>query len=82
MKEKAVGVIGASGQIGGHLSRVLIARGWRVVGFSRSVRENGDVVWRKWDGKEEIDLEGLSAVINLSGEAIDQRWTIKRKALF
>ena len=82
MKEKAVGVIGASGQIGGHLCRVLIARGWRVVGFSRSVREDGDMVWRKWDGKEEIDLEGLSAVINLSGEAIDQRWTNKRKALF
>ncbi len=40
------------------------------------------MVWRKWDGKEEIDLEGLSAVINLSGEAIDQRWTNKRKALF
>jgi NAD dependent epimerase/dehydratase family enzyme len=40
------------------------------------------MVWRKWDGKEEIDLEGLSAVINLSGEAIDQRWTKKRKDLF
>lgn len=40
------------------------------------------MVWRKWAGEEEIDLEGLTSVINLSGEAIDQRWTKKRKALF
>ena len=77
-----MGVIGASGQIGRHLCNALIARGWRVIAFSRSVREDGDVVWRKWAGEEEIDLEGLTSVINLSGEAIDQRWTKKRKALF
>lgn len=82
MKEKTVGVIGASGQIGGYLCRALIARGWRVVGFSRSVREGGDLVWRKWDGEDEINLKGLRAVINLSGEAIDQRWTNQRKAFF
>ena len=82
MKDRTVGVIGASGQIGRHLCNALIARGWRVIAFSRSVREDGDVVWRKWAGEEEIDLEGLTSVINLSGEAIDQRWTKKRKALF
>jgi uncharacterized protein len=82
MKEKSVGVIGASGQIGGHLCNALISRGWRVIGFSRSVREDGDLVWRKWSGEGEIDLEGVAAVINLSGEAIDQRWTKNRKALF
>ena len=82
MKDKSVGVIGASGQIGRHLCAALIARGWKVIPFSRSVREDGGGCWRRWSGEEEIDLEGLTSVINLSGEAIDQRWTKKRKDLF
>ena len=82
MKDKSVGVIGASGQIGRHLCTALIARGWKVIPFSRSVREDGVFCWRKWSGEEEIDLEGLTSVINLSGEAIDQRWKKKRKDLF
>ncbi len=82
MKNKTVGVIGASGWIGAHLCKALLARGWDVTGFSRSQRENGDVTWRQWDGEGVIDLEGLGAVINLAGEAIDQRWTEKRKMAF
>lgn len=82
MKNKNVGVIGASGWIGAHLCKALLARGWDVTGFSRSQRENGDVTWRQWDGEGVIDLEGLGAVINLAGEAIDQRWTEKRKMAF
>lgn len=82
MRKKLVGIIGASGQIGGDLCSALLARGWRIVGFSRSDREDGEVIWRKWTGEGEINLEGLDAVINLAGEAIDQRWTKKRRDLF
>lgn len=82
MREKSVGVIGASGWIGGYLCQALLAKGWNVTGFSRSDREEGELSWRKWTGEGEIDLEGLGAVINLAGEAIDQRWTDKRKIAF
>lgn len=82
MGNKTVGVIGASGWIGRHLCDVLTARGWKVIGFSRSDREDGKIAWRKWNGVDTINLEGLSSVINLAGEAIDQRWTKKRKIAF
>lgn len=82
MKNKSVGVVGASGWIGGHLCRALLEKGWKVTGFSRSDREDDEVAWRRWSGEGEIDLEGLGAVINLAGEAIDQRWTEKRKVDF
>ena len=82
MREKSVGVIGASGWIGGYLCQALLAKGWNVTGFSRSDREDGELSWRKWAGEGEIDLDGLGSVINLAGEAIDQRWTDKRKIAF
>ena len=82
MKKKTVGVIGASGWIGVHLCKALRAKGWTVTGFSRSQQEDEDITWRQWDGEGSIDLQGLCAVINLAGEAIDQRWTAKRKMVF
>lgn len=82
MKEKTVGIIGASGWLGGHLATTLSDRGWAVTGFSRSKRENGKLAWRQWSGEGEVDLSGLSAVINLAGESIDQRWTEDRKKAF
>ena len=56
MREKSVGVIGASGWIGGYLCQALLAKGWNVTGFSRSDREDGELSWRKWTGEGEIDL--------------------------
>ncbi len=82
MKAKCVGVIGASGWLGQPLCRALVGRGWRVIGFSRSAREDGPVRWRIWSGEGPIDLSGLDAVINLAGESIDQRWTKARKLAF
>lgn len=82
MKEKRVGVIGASGWLGGHLCEALLGRGWEVTGFSRSERADGEVKWRVWNGEGAVDLSGLDAVINLAGEAIDQRWTDARKVAF
>ena len=38
--------------------------------------------WRVWDGEGEIDLSGLNAVVNLAGQAIDQRWNEERKMEF
>lgn len=79
---KKVGIIGASGWLGQHLSEALIQEGWVVIGYSRSSRDDGEVLWRQWDGEGEIDLTGLNAVINLAGESIDQRWSEEKKKAF
>lgn len=77
-----VGIIGASGWLGGHLARVLRERAYEPVGFSRRPRSDDEMEWRQWSGEGEINLDGLDAVINLAGEAIDQRWTKERKVAF
>ncbi|MEM1084393.1 MAG: TIGR01777 family oxidoreductase [Verrucomicrobiota bacterium] len=77
-----LGIIGASGFIGGELARQATAAGWTVVGFSRSQRKAGDEVaeWRRsGDG---LDLSGLEVLVNLAGERIDQRWNEANKRLF
>lgn len=79
MKMKKVGIIGASGWLGGHLVSALRERGWQVTGFSRSERADAGIEWRVWDGQGRPDLHELDAVVNLAGEAIDQRWTPARK---
>ena len=80
--KKTVGIIGASGWLGGHLAKALVTRNWEVVGFSRSSRSGDGMEWREWSGEGEIDLAGLNAVVNLAGEPIDQRWTESRKKAF
>jgi uncharacterized protein (TIGR01777 family) len=82
MNSKTVGIIGASGWLGGHLAKKLLKAGWEVVGFSRSERPDNKIRWRQWAGKGPVDLSGVNAVINLAGEAIDQRWTAARKVAF
>jgi len=73
-----IGIIGASGWIGRHLTTALEKKGHTVIGFSRSAREG----WRQWDTCSVPDLSGLDAVINLAGEAVDQRWTDSNKKAF
>lgn len=77
-----MGIVGASGFIGGELVRQAAAAGWDLVGFSRSAREPGDGVgaWRRWT--DEPDLSGLDVVVNLAGEGIDKRWTDENKKHF
>lgn len=79
---KTIGIIGASGWIGGHLAAALRERGDRVIGFSRREMCEANVEWRIWGGANGIDLDGIDAVINLAGEAIDQRWTESKKVDF
>jgi len=79
---RRVGVIGASGWLGRHLVRRLLAQGWSVVGFSRTKRTEQAIEWRQWDGEGDLDLEGIDSLVNLAGERIDQRWTKQRKREF
>ncbi|BCX48704.1 NAD dependent epimerase/dehydratase family protein [Haloferula helveola] len=81
-EKRTVGIVGASGFIGGEVARQASALGWRVVGFSRSPQEPGDGIneWRKWS--EVPDLSGLRVVVNLAGEPVDQRWTESAKRRF
>ena len=79
---KTIGIVGASGWIGGHLAKVLLAKGYEVVGYSRSQREDDEITWRVWSGEGEIDLSGVEAVVNMAGEPVDQRWSEKRKRAF
>ena len=74
---KTIGIIGASGWLGQHLSSELLEKGHRVIGFSRSSREADEIIWRKW--QDAPDFSDLDAVVNLAGEPIDQRWTDSKK---
>lgn len=77
-----MGIVGASGFIGGELVRQASEAGWEVVGFSRSKRDPGGGVaeWREWS--EEPCVSGLDAIVNLAGEGIDKRWTEANKRKF
>lgn len=78
---KRVVIYGASGFIGGGLAGLLAAEGYEVLGVSRKGegRVEGVSTWVKPDA---VDLRGYSAVINLAGAPIDQRWTVERKKEF
>jgi uncharacterized protein len=80
-------VTGASGFLGSALCEALLARGDEVVGLSRDPQRAGGaqpaVTWHGWDPTAERPpagaLAGLDGVVNLIGEAIDQRWTEEAK---
>lgn len=76
-----VAIIGASGFIGSGLVRRFAAEGWRVTGVSRKPRTAGEMV-REWRLLEDLDLSAVDAVVNLSGEPVDRRWTEARKREF
>jgi uncharacterized protein len=73
-----VAITGATGLLGSSLASRLEQHGHRV---RRLVRRRpdaarGDVVWDPGRGRlEPSALEGVDAVVHLSGESIDQRWT-------
>ena len=72
-----VGVIGASGLVGGAVRAALESAGHDWVGFSRKPEGRaGD--WRELsDG-----FAGLEAVVNVAGDSIDKRWTDENKKKF
>lgn len=78
---KRVMVYGASGFVGKGLASMLSSEGWEVIGVSR--KGTGDIAGiSKWTTPAKADLAGCEAVINLSGEPIDQRWTETNKQAF
>jgi uncharacterized protein (TIGR01777 family) len=80
-----VAIAGASGLIGSALRRVLDVRGYRVLRISRAPARAPDGI--QWDPRAgALDgrrLEGVQAVVNLSGESLlGVRWTrAKREAI-
>lgn len=72
-----VGVIGASGLVGGAVLTALVEAGHTWVGFSRSPQgREGD--WRSLDD----GFSGLDAIVNVAGDSIDKRWTDENKKRF
>jgi len=80
-----VAVVGASGLVGGRLSRALLARGDEVVAISRSgavdVEGAREVRWDPAAGPPPAAaFAGVDAVVNLAGAPIaGRRWTARRK---
>jgi uncharacterized protein (TIGR01777 family) len=76
-----VAISGASGLIGSALAPALRAGGHEVVRLVRRDPSSADEI--RWDpATGELDpsrLEGVDAVVNLSGENIGQRWTTSRR---
>ena len=80
-------VTGASGLIGSSVCDALLARGDEVVGLTRDTERarstNPTLTWHAWNPTLERPpadaLEGVDGVINLIGEAINQRWTDEAK---
>jgi uncharacterized protein len=78
---KRVVIYGASGFVGKGLAPLLATEGWEVIGVSRKGTGQAEGV-SIWTTPDEIDLSGCQAVINLSGEPIEQRWTDANKRAF
>lgn len=75
-------VTGGSGMIGSVLCNALIDRGYSVAGLSRNPEaasaSQPSIEWYQWEPTRErpplAAIEGATAVINLAGEPINQRW--------
>jgi uncharacterized protein (TIGR01777 family) len=77
---KRVLVSGASGFIGGHITKALKSRGDEVVTLTRGPAREGSVHWDP--STRELDsasLEGFDAVVHLAGATIAGLWTDKKK---
>jgi hypothetical protein len=81
-------ITGATGFVGSHLVRRLLAGGHAVVALTRNVESAGRLLpvrceCRAWDpsaGPQAADLQGVGAIVHLAGEGIlDRRWTPARK---
>lgn len=81
MYKPIVLMTGASGFIGSHLVKFLLARDYAVIGLTRQKKlreEHPDFHWI--NNLEELKNHQIDYVINLAGESIGQgRWTAARK---
>ena len=71
-----LGITGASGFIGGQVTRLAVAKGWEVVTFSRQPRDERT---RRLVPCEPADVDGLDAVLHLAGEPVVGRWTAEKR---
>lgn len=84
---KIIGITGGTGFVGSHLSRMLVAKGHKVVIFTTHPAKKKKIpgytysYWNPEEGKcDLVYLKKLDAVVNLAGAGIaDKHWTAKRK---
>ena len=81
---KKIILAGGSGFLGGELAKHFFALGWSVVILTRSPKSRTDGVREMaWDAKSLGDwvseLEGVTAVVNLTGRSVDCRYTAKNR---
>lgn len=64
-----IAITGASGYVGGHLTRFFKERGYEVIPLGRELfrEQNFDVLCRS--------VEGVHVIVNLAGAPINKRWT-------
>ncbi len=73
-----IGVTGASGFLGMHLSAALRADGHEVIGIGRGVES--DIQWNPATGvMNTAACAGLDAFVNLAGANVGRRWTPEHK---
>jgi uncharacterized protein len=72
-----IAISGSSGLVGSALVRALASRGNEVRRIVRGTpRSPADIAWDVERGTiDRAKLEGVTAVINLAGENLAQRWT-------
>jgi uncharacterized protein (TIGR01777 family) len=77
---RVVAITGASGLVGGALSRALTGAGWTVLPLVRRHPRPGEARWDPDTGRvDTASLEGIGAVVHLAGASIGVRWTPARK---
>ena len=84
MSGQTIILAGGSGFLGGELARHFRALGWDVVVLARSPNPRADGVREvAWDAKSLGDwvreLDGASAVVNLTGRSVDCRYNAKNR---
>ncbi|MES2703316.1 MAG: TIGR01777 family oxidoreductase [Bacteroidota bacterium] len=84
---KTIGITGGTGFVGQHLTKMLVAKGYEVLIFTRSVAVKSPaphVNYVHWDSdKGECDnnaLRSIDAIVHLAGAGIaNKRWSADRK---
>jgi uncharacterized protein (TIGR01777 family) len=76
-----VAIVGVTGFIGSGLPSLLACEGYQVTGISRRPQSTTPAI-HAWQTFDNLDLRDHEAVINLSGESIDRRWTAANRQKF
>lgn len=81
-----IGITGGTGFVGSHLTDILLAKGHKVIVFTRSRKAAGskNVKYAHWAPEQkQCDIEALKqldAIVHLAGTNVNRRWTAKAKA--